>query len=216
MKYFIHNYWYWNKEIPHEICQQLIELGEGKWMKAQTYASSLEVSLAENESLYTEQLRAMELDRGERQLKNIRKSDIVWLDEQWVYDLVWSYMLTANEEAGWKYNIVALEKCQVTRYTKDGFYTWHKDGTGSHNEVTNMPENKALHGNTRKLSMSIILNSDFEGGDFEIRDAEEGRGKKMQEGSIIVFPSFMVHRVAPVTKGTRYSLVAWFMGPPFK
>ena len=123
------------------------------------------------------------------------------------YDLIEPYVLTANEHAGWKYDIVAAESCQVTRYTKDGYYSWHRDGMGSHNELHN-------DGNTRKLSMSIILNSDFEGGDFEMRGLKD-KVPRLEEGSIIVFPSFMDHRVVPITKGIRYSLVAWFLGPPF-
>ncbi len=86
---------------------------------------------------------------------------------------------------------------------------------GSHNEVTNIPDNEFLHNNTRKLSMSIVLNSDFEGGDFEI-NMDGKKSPRLEKGSIIVFPSFMEHRVAPVTKGIRYSLVTWFVGPPFK
>ena len=184
--------WYWDKEISHEICQKIIKLGEGKWNQAQTFRS----------------------DKETISLDNVRKSDIVWIKEQWVYDLIWDYMLTANEIAGWKYNIVAAENCQITRYTKDGFYTWHKDGMGSHKEVYNEPDNKFMHGNTRKLSMSIVLNSDFEGGDLEM-GSDIDIMTKLEEGSIIVFPSFLEHRVTPVTKGTRYSLVAWFVGPPF-
>ena len=187
MKYY--DYWYWDKEISHEICQKLINLGKGKWSQATT--------------LYG------------RSVDGVRKSDIVWINDQWVYDLIWEYMRFANEDAGWKYNIVAAEDCQVTRYTKDGFYTWHTDGIGSHNDVHNEPDNKFLHGNTRKLSMSIVLNSNFEDGDFEITEMDE-KFPRLEEGSIIVFPSFMEHRVAPVTKGIRYSLVAWFVGPPFR
>ena len=123
-------------------------------------------------------------------------------------------MISANEHAGWKYDIVAAEDCQVTRYTEDGFYLWHNDGMGSHYEVHDKPDNKFLHENTRKLSMSIILNSEFEGGDFELRDLEE-RVPRLNEGSVFVFPSFLQHRVAPITKGIRYSLVAWFLGPAF-
>ena len=186
------DYWYWKKEISHKICQKLIKFGKGKWKQAQTYGSR-----EENKSL-----------------DNVRKSDVVWINEQWVFDLIWGYMLAANEQAGWKYNIVAVERCQITRYTKDGFYTWHKDGIGSHTEVFNTPNNKFLHDNTRKHSMSIVLNSDFEGGDFEIRDLPD-KVPRLEEGSIIVFPSFIQHRVAPITKGIRYSLVAWFVGPPF-
>ena len=183
------NYFAWDKELSHEICQKLINLGKGNWNRAAVVNKSI-VGIG------------------------ARKSDIVWTKEQWVYDLIWPYMSTANERTGWKYNIVAAESCQVTRYTKDGFYTWHKDGMGSHKEVNNEPDNKFLYENTRKLSMTIVLNSDFEGGDFEIRDLPD-KVPRLEEGSIIVFPSFIQHRVAPITKGIRYSLVAWFVGPPF-
>jgi PKHD-type hydroxylase len=181
------DYVVWNKEIPQETCQKLINLGKGKWEQAETFDNSFD---------------------------NARKSDVVWINEQWVYDLIWGYMLTANEQTGWKYNIVAAEDCQVTRYTKDGFYTWHVDGMGSHNDIHHEPENKFLHGNARKLSMSVVLNSDFEGGDLEIFGLDN-KVPRLEEGSIIFFPSFMQHRVVPVTKGIRYSLVTWFVGPPF-
>jgi len=143
--------------------------------------------------------------------------DVVFSTEQWVYDLIFPYMKYANENAGWKYNIVAAEDYQITRYTKGGQYTWHRDGLGTHHETYTDPNQPLLSGNTRKLSMSIVLNSDFEGGDFEIRgfQDDENRVSRMKGGSIIIFPSFMEHRVTPVTKGTRYSLVAWFVGPPF-
>ena len=185
--------WSWDKDLPRKTCKKIIKLGKGKWEQAKTFRS--------------------------HPADDIRKSDIVWVNDQWVYDLIWKYMLTANEQAGWKYNIVAAENCQVTRYTKDGFYTWHIDGLGSHIEKFDRPDSEFLHNNTRKLSMSIILNSDFEGGDFEIFGLKDNDTfidfNSKKEGSIIVFPSFSIHRVAPVTKGVRYSLVAWFLGPPF-
>jgi len=187
-----HHYWCWDKEITHEACRKIINLGEEKWNRAQTFGS-------ENENI-------------EHDLSISRKSDVVWITDQWVYDLVWPFMLGANENAGWNYEIDAAESCQVTRYTKGGFYSWHRDGIGSHREVHNEPNNKFLHNNTRKLSMSIILNDDFEGGNFEFSREQ----LELSKGSVIVFPSFIDHRVSPVTKGKRYSLVAWFVGPPFK
>ena len=62
--------------------------------------------------------------------------------------------------------------------------------------------------------MSILLNDDYEGGNFEFRGMGEEECLE-GEGTVIVFPSFNWHQVTPVTKGTRYSLVAWFVGPPF-
>jgi PKHD-type hydroxylase len=192
------DYWFWNSEISHETCQKIINLSEDNWNEADTVGS-----------------------KGDTPKKdNVRKSDIVWITEQWVYDLIWGYMREANENAGWKYNIVAAESCQITRYTKGGFYSWHRDGIGAHNAVSNLPNNKFLHGNARKLSMSILLNDDYEGGDFQVHgDSEHGEEVPMTtisgEGSVIVFPSFIDHQVTSITKGIRYSLVTWFVGPPF-
>lgn len=186
--------------IPPETCQRIIKLGDGRWNQAETFGSR----------------------DGSRPLDNVRKSEVVWVTtEQWVYETIWAFAAAANEQAEWKYNITAAENCQITRYTKGGFYSWHKDGMGSHKEIHNNPASKPLHGNARKLSMTIVLNDEFEGGDFEISglyragiqlEPELGR---LEEGTVIVFPSYIEHRVTPVTKGTRYSLVAWFVGPPF-
>ena len=183
--------WYFDRVIPSETCQRLINMGDGNWEQAGSAVSRTEVD------------------------ENYRISDVAWINDQWVYDLIWTYMMKANEESGWKYNIVSAENCQVTRYTEGGHFSWHRDALGSHNEVYDEPKLKFLHGNARKLSMSIFLNSDFEGGDFEMHAVDDGEKILAKEGSVIVFPSFMVHRVTPVTKGIRYSLVAWFLGPPF-
>ena len=188
-----YTYWYWDKELPTKVCQKIVKLGKGKWSEGQT-RGSVEENIP---------------------LDDMRKSDVIFLNEQWIYDLIWRYMVTANKQAGWKYNIVAAEDCQITRYAKDGFYNWHTDGMGSHHEVYNYPDNKFMHNNTRKLSMSIILNSSFKGGDFEIGGETTKTKIPTEKGTIIVFPSSQQHRVAPVTKGTRYSLVSWFLGPPF-
>ena len=59
---------------------------------------------------------------------------------------------------------------------------------------------------------------DFEGGDFEINQGQEKDATKVdaKKGRILAFPSFMLHRVAPTTKGKRKSLVFWALGPKFK
>jgi PKHD-type hydroxylase len=195
----IHNeYCFWKSDISHENCQKIINLSEDKWNEADTFGSKVDIQMK----------------------VGVRKSDIVWITEQWVYDLIWDYMYQANENAGWRYNIVAAESCQITRYTKGGFYSWHKDGIGAHTGVWNLPDNKFLHGNVRKLSMSILLNDEYEGGHFQMHGPSEHGEEAVEtpvsgEGSVIVFPSFIEHQVTPVTKGIRYSLVTWFVGPPF-
>ena len=149
----------------------------------------------------------------------MRISDVAFCNEQWLYDLIFPFMQRANYEAGWRYDVPNAESSQITRYQKGEFYNFHTDGKGDHMSAYDRPENKFLHGKVRKLSMSIMLNDNFEGGAFEFASYS---GKKCtitpieaKAGSIIVFPSSMEHRVAPITKGIRYSVVTWFLGPPF-
>ena len=88
-----------------------------------------------------------------------------------------------------------------------GFYNWHMDN-GVNFESGNEP--------VRKISMSLLLNheSEFDGGDLEL--CEEGKVAPLKQGHAIFFASFLNHRVKPVTRGTRKSLVMWFGGTPFK
>jgi PKHD-type hydroxylase len=150
-----------------------------------------------------------------------RISDVIWTNDQWIYDTIWPWMLKANEEAGWKYDIDSAESMQITRYKKGGFYTWHKDG--DHDHLSAYTEgNEFTKGKVRKLSMSVLLNDNFEGGEFEVMSYGKGETlisrpfENPKAGQIIVFPSREEHRVAPVTKGTRYSAVVWFLGPPMR
>jgi PKHD-type hydroxylase len=98
------------------------------------------------------------------------------------------------------------EVAQFTHYIKGGFYNWHMD-----NEVIgkNQPP-------VRKISMTLLLSdpSTFEGGELEFM--HKGKKAKLKQGQAIFFASWLQHRVIPVTKGERSSLVMWFGGPPFK
>ncbi len=74
---------------------------------------------------------------------------------------------------------------------------------------------------TRKLSITILLSEpgiDFRGGEFQINDGIESEAKtiNLKKGSLFAFPSYLIHRVSPVTKGTRRSIVVWVQGPKFK
>jgi PKHD-type hydroxylase len=176
-------------------------------------------------------------DRHIESHKDANITDIVYSEEQWIYDAIWTYMVQANEESGWKYDIRYAETFQITRYKKGMFYDWHPDGGGDHFSVHKSIGNPMLHNNVRKLSMSVLLNDDYEGGEFEIAKLDhwgsskgvtfgnkwvdrESPGYKTnivegKTGSIIVFPADVWHRVKPVTKGIRYSIVIWFLGPPY-
>ena len=149
-----------------------------------------------------------------------RISDVSWVTDQWVYDTIWPFMQEANEKAGWGYHIKAAESMQITRYRKGGFYNFHQDGNGDHLSAYNNPTNAFMHGHVRKLSMTTLLSDSYEGGEFQFasygkEECEISTPEFSKVGSIVVFPSSMEHRVGSVTKGIRYSLVTWFVGPPF-
>lgn len=97
--------------------------------------------------------------------------------------------------------------CQIARYSAEvqGHYDWHIDlGTERFSR--------------RKLSLSLQLSpSDaYEGGDLEFHLSGLDRMRMRQQGTLVAFPSFHEHRVTPVTRGERYSLVAWVDGPPYR
>ena len=98
------------------------------------------------------------------------------------------------------------EQGQYTEYPEGGFYDWHVD-----NDVNCQHEPPV-----RKISMTCLLSheSEFEGGDLELM--KEGKIAKIKQGQAIFFASFIRHRVTPVIRGTRKSLVMWFGGTPFK
>ena len=98
------------------------------------------------------------------------------------------------------------ELAQYTEYPEGGFYDWHVD-----NDVNMVHEPPV-----RKISMTLLLSpeSEFEGGDLELMS--EGKIAKLKQGHAVFFASFIRHRVKPVIRGRRQSLVMWFGGTPFK
>jgi len=133
-----------------------------------------------------------------------RSSKHIWLERDeknlWCFDKMLAVAMAANKL--FEFDIDFFEALQLTRYDEGDHYNWHFDlGPGK-------------MGN-RKMSITVQLSSpdDYEGGDLEIQliDAQDFSAPR-EIGSVSVFPSFMKHRVTPVTKGTRYSLVVWASG----
>jgi len=103
-------------------------------------------------------------------------------------------------------DIQITEQAQFTEYPEGGFYDWHMD----------CDVNMAHEPPVRKISMTLLLNdpSEFQGGELEL--IAPGKKVNLTQGHAITFASFLNHRVAPVTKGVRQSLVVWFGGKPFR
>jgi PKHD-type hydroxylase len=153
------------------------------------------------------------IDRG-----NVRKSDINFMhpnkDNYWIFERFNDALDYMNEKY-FNFDINGYEFIQYSTYEadKDGRYDFHID-------MALGEMMKDWHEN-RKLSMTLLLNEpgvDFEGGDFEFNTCGDNRTErpKMRKGTLILFPSFMMHRVTPVTTGIRKSLVIWLTGPKFK
>ena len=124
--------------------------------------------------------------------------------------------------SGWKYDLEFIEAIQLGHYYEGDFYDWHIDSfqNPSFRTFENSHPNKPYN---RKVSVSVFLNDpeEYEGGEFDLEtrgpNAEERFNTfKLPKGSMVVFPSYMWHRVRPVTSGVRKSLVLWIQGPPFK
>jgi len=209
--YSTNDWFYFTNALDKKTCNKIRNSAKNTW---EVSGVNIKVGITKEERI-----------TGEKPIhgidKNIRISDIAWTKDQWIFDAVWPYMRKANEEAGWKYDIRSAEGMQITRYKKGGFYFFHKDGKSDHLSKYNEPDNEFLHDNVRKLSMTVFLNDNYEGGEFQFATYREQKceihtPERNKIGSIFVFPSDIEHRVAPITKGIRYSLVVWFLGPPFK
>jgi PKHD-type hydroxylase len=137
-----------------------------------------------------------------------RKSNILFLppvDETiWMFQRITDAVLLLNEHY-FKFDLHGFDEgFQFTEYTAPGgHYTWHVD--------------KIANGIIRKLSIVVQLTDENEyvGGDFEINDGKQ-ESLSRKRGTVLAFPSYTLHRVSPVTQGTRHSLVSWISGKPFK
>ena len=204
LKYY---YWYFQSVIPERICDDIVRYGKEQ---------DKEIALTGNAN--KDKLTKLEL----KNIQKKRKSDVVWMNDKWIYKEIQPYIHQANVNAEWNFEWDWSESCQFTEYKKGQFYDWHCD---SYIEPYNQPENQNTHGKLRKLSMTISLTDpdEYEGGDleFDFRNQDEAVQPSIcteirPKGSIVVFPSFVWHRVKPITKGVRYSLVIWNLGKPYR
>jgi predicted 2-oxoglutarate/Fe(II)-dependent dioxygenase YbiX len=111
--------------------------------------------------------------------------------------------LNVNHEI-WKYDITHSNQSEFLMYDVKGKYETHVDTF------------HAQSNETRKLTILVFLNDDFEGGRFYIQNSHERTYPEQKKGTVLIFPSFMPHGVEPITKGMRYSVVTWMVGPYFK
>ena len=144
-------------------------------------------------------------------LSKVRKSKVFWIPKsyEWksLYEKIMDILRQCNNEF-YKFEITSIsEDLQYTEYDSayEGHYDYHLDiGPGCES--------------SRKLSMTIQLSdeSEYEGGSLEFKAGCETKFASKKKGTVVVFPSYLLHRVNPVTSGKRCSLVIWVEGPPFR
>lgn len=205
--YLKEHYWYFQKILTDDFCDKVIKHAlHKKTQLGLTFPYTNKNKLSKKELT---------------NLKNVRNSKIVWLEDSWIYNELTPLIHKANENAGWNFDIDWFETAQFTIYGKKQHYDWHQDSLIEPYESTDINFNKKI----RKLSITCTLSNEktYVGGNFQLDIKDKDRKNVLVDlkeikprGSVVVFPSSEWHRVTPVTKGTRYSLVIWAIGKPFR
>lgn len=145
-----------------------------------------------------------------KSLEETRKSIIRWLPQteewHWVYKRLMEMIVEANEEL-WGFNLYTIpDAIQYTTYPANGgHYDWHMD-IGP-NELS-----------VRKVSLTIQMSDDDEyvGGDLQFMRGKKEENAPRGKGCVVIFPSYILHRVTPIESGTRKSMVLWVGGEHYK
>jgi len=145
--------------------------------------------------------------------ERVRASQVAWVGAKPELQYIWEKLAVAVAEVNsqfFHFDITGFhEPMQLGLYTESqqGHYDWHTDAAPSDRNVP------------RKLSMAMLLSdpSEFEGGEFQVKTGNDvAQTLECKKGRAWFFPSYTLHRVAPVTKGVRRSLVLWIGGPAFR
>jgi PKHD-type hydroxylase len=177
------NYYYYTNAFTPEELQKIIEIGE-------KYPKQPGTTVSTNQS---------------EGVSEYRISEISWLPKNeetaWIHDKFSDYAIMANKEM-WNFDIWGFgDNLQYTKYYGDGgHYDWHVDlGPGISN---------------RKLSCVLQLSTpeEYEGGQLQINPGGNILEVPKGLGTMVFFPSFLLHRVTPLTSGVRKSMVTWFCG----
>jgi len=192
-------------------------LNSNNWYFVKPIFNNEMINLIHSLASNTPEEQATEVDKEGKLLEenlNNRSSSVCWINDIQVYEVLMDAIESVND-GSWQYNITGIESLQYTIYREDKnqHYSWHIDPI----------YHKDLNTPCRKVSCSVLLSDseDFEGGEFEFMSIDlDGQTSSSfqpnffnKKGHGLFFPSQAYHRVKPVTKGIRRSLVCWFTGP---
>jgi PKHD-type hydroxylase len=203
-------YWYFKDALSHKFCDEVINYAKTFYEPKIAVTGGMKDTNLDNKKL--------------RKLKKVRDATVIWLDSNWIYNMIVPFILKANKEAGWNYQVDTPEQVQFTEYGHNQHYGWHVDGF---KKPYDNEKDKKMFGKVRKLSVTCSLSdpNNYKGGELQFNFNDRSRKTKdnirtcteiLSKGSLVVFPSFVWHRVTPVTEGTRHSLVNWCVGNPYK
>ena len=184
-KAFKSTYWLWDKGLPEELCDIAV-----KDMAGMKFSDA--------------KVGGDKVGNKNTVIRNSRVSFAV--PNYWLEGVIYNYASYANRSAEWNYNITKPEAIQLAKYESKHHYDWHEDWSPL--EIKEIDE-------IRKLSVVILLSdpSEFKGGEFQFQNPYATETTiKMNKGSVIVFPSYVTHRVTPIISGTRYSAAGWIVG----
>ena len=183
----LQNWAFWDNAFSLDECEKIIEVGEKNPFNVAT------------------------ISNGDSLVADIshRDTKVSWIypepESQFIFRRVTDIVLNLNSSY-FNFDLLGMiEGFQFTKYeAPTGFYGVHSD--------------RSPNTHIRKLSMSVQLSdpSTYEGGELILHAGGEPVEPEKDQGKMICFPSYILHEVKPVTKGTRYSLVAWFTGPAFR
>jgi len=196
------SYFVYKKAVAPQVCDQIIALLSKEKKKLGTVADK----------------RKVKSKKQREELFKFRNSKVAFRKDPFLYRVIHPFIKDANEKAGWNFQWDSSESCQLTEYSKGQYYHWHQDSWDE-------PYKKGFFkGKIRKLSSVLVLTdgSKYTGGDLEFNYPTGFQNTKTEthpflreKGSLVVFPSFIYHRVTPVKKGTRHSLTTWHLGHPY-
>jgi PKHD-type hydroxylase len=162
-------------------------------------------------SLWKPELAAdAKVNSGDKDLAKdkLRQSEIMFIPpsgNEWIYDKLSAACIQANT-GRFKFDITGFQtELQLASYGQRNFFDWHMDfGTG---DLSN-----------RKLSITVQLSDpdEYEGGELQFMINQDIFTATKEKGTAIIFPSFALHRVTPITKGCRKSIVGWISGAPYR
>ena len=141
-----------------------------------------------------------------------RSANVQFINDKQIMSRWLSVANIINKDIDWNLDLDAIENIQYGEYNEEQYYDWHLD---THKVVYG-------DGRVRKCSFSVFLNDDYEGGEFDLEVAGPNTKDRIQtfeklpKNQMIFFQSEFWHRVRPVTKGVRKSLVGWVLGPKYK